>query len=61
MIHEGLRFGMLFEMDIGAGCVEIAEAIRPVVQLVFTFIQLYFIFLNSKVYTCIFTKLNLIF
>ena len=49
MIYEGLMFGALFELGVGSSCVHIAQVIRPVVQLTFTFVQLYFIFLNSKV------------
>lgn len=48
MIHEGLMFGQVFETKLVAECIDITQVIRPVVQLAFTFIQLYFIFLNSK-------------
>ena len=48
-IHEGLMFGQQFETELVWKCINIAMVIRPVAQLTFTFIQLYFIFLNSKV------------
>ncbi len=49
MIHEGLKFGQLFEFHFVPDCVPIAALLRPAVELTFTFVQLYFIFLNSKV------------
>ncbi|XP_013390900.1 otopetrin-2 [Lingula anatina] len=48
MLLDGLRFGEFFEMDLSSPCSNILLAVRPMVHLVFTFVQLYFIFLNSK-------------
>ena len=49
MIHEGLIFGGLFEMKLSSPCLNLSEIVRPALHLVFIFIQLYFIFMNSKV------------
>ena len=49
MIHEGLMFGEIFEYEPVTSCVSMMSLIKPVLHLVFIFIQLYFIFLNSKV------------
>ncbi|CAH1777255.1 unnamed protein product [Owenia fusiformis] len=48
MIHDGLWFGQFFEHGFHSECNELILGIRPILHLVFTFIQLYFIFLNSK-------------
>ena len=47
MIYSGLEFGQYFEMR--PDCAEIVTAITPAARMVFTFLQMYFIFLNSRV------------
>jgi hypothetical protein len=47
MILDGLVFGQ-FVVENRCG-VDVAEIIRPASQLVFTFMQMYFVFRNSKV------------
>ena len=49
MIFSGLEFAQYFEVDISSHCRDIMLAITPAARMVFTFIQMYFIFLNSKV------------
>lgn len=49
MIKSGLHFGEYFEMTSSESCGHILYGIRPILHLCFTFIQLYFVFLNSKV------------
>lgn len=49
MIHSGLQFGDYFEVEVLDPCRHAVFAIRPIVHLMFTFVQLYFVFLNSKV------------
>ena len=49
MIKSGLHFGESFEMAGVPECNNVLLAIRPMVQIVFTFTQLYFVFFNSKV------------
>ena len=46
MILDGLLFGQYIDSHCG---VTLSEIIRPATQLVFTFLQMYFIFRNSKV------------
>lgn len=48
MIKSGLHFGEYFEMTSSPNCAHVLLGIRPVLHLCFTFIQLYFVFLNSK-------------
>ncbi|KAK7489430.1 hypothetical protein BaRGS_00019374 [Batillaria attramentaria] len=48
MIHSGLNFGKFFGVSEEAGCNPAVLAVKPVLHLVFTFSQLYFIFMNSK-------------
>ncbi|XP_071127125.1 proton channel OtopLc-like [Mytilus edulis] len=47
MIKSGLHFGELFDHDILA-CNGVLHALRPILHVSFTFVQLYFVFLNSK-------------
>ncbi|KAH9494483.1 hypothetical protein Btru_020118 [Bulinus truncatus] len=49
MLHSGLVFGHYFEINhLGHPCSDIIEAIKPVAHLCFTFVQMYFVFMNSK-------------
>lgn len=48
MIYSGLEFVQFFETGSNAECYNVWDAIKPCVHMGFTFIQLYFIFLNSK-------------
>lgn len=50
MIHSGLQLGMHFE-GIGGNtqCDTRIQAVKPLFHLIFTFSQLYFVFLNPKV------------
>ncbi|XP_048777253.2 proton channel OtopLc-like [Ostrea edulis] len=51
MIQSGLHFGELFDTNTDPPshpCKSIAQGARPIIHLIFTFIQLYFVFLNSK-------------
>jgi hypothetical protein len=61
MIYSGLEFAQYFETDPTSECHNILMAATPAVRMAFTFIQMYFIFLNAKVtfsWTIYFTKLN---
>jgi Otopetrin len=49
MIYSGLEFAQFFEVDITNHCNDILNAITPAARMAFTFIQMYFIFLNAKV------------
>ncbi|GFO12133.1 otopetrin-2-like, partial [Plakobranchus ocellatus] len=47
MIHSGLNFGSFVSVS-GEDCSEAVRSVKPLIHLVFTFFQLYFIFMNSK-------------
>ena len=49
MIYSGLEFAQYFEVEVNTHCHDILMAITPAARMVFTFIQMYFIFLNAKV------------
>ncbi|GBM03375.1 Proton channel OtopLc [Araneus ventricosus] len=48
MIYSGLEFGQFFELEVESHCYNILYALTPSSRMAFTFIQLYFIFLNSR-------------
>jgi len=56
MIYSGLEFAQYFEIDAGSYCDNILMAVTPATRMVFTFIQMYFIFLNAK--ACIISTQN---
>lgn len=49
MIYNGLEFGAFFEIPFTSQCYMILRGVNPVLQMVFTFMQMYFIFMNSRV------------
>lgn len=49
MIYNGLEFGVFFEIPITSPCYQILRGVNPLLQLVFTFMQMYFIFMNARV------------
>lgn len=49
MIYSGLEVGQYFDLKSTAECADILLVISPVSRMLFTFIQMYFIFLNSRV------------
>lgn len=49
MIYNGLEFGAFFETPFTSQCYMILRGVNPVLQMVFTFMQMYFIFMNSRV------------
>ncbi|XP_018899410.1 proton channel OtopLc isoform X2 [Bemisia tabaci] len=48
MIYSGLEFGVFFETPFNSPCYQILKGINPVLQMIFTFMQMYFIFMNSR-------------
>ncbi|XP_023218358.1 otopetrin-2-like isoform X2 [Centruroides sculpturatus] len=48
MIYSGLEFGQFFEIQQDTACYNVLFALTPSSRMAFTFIQLYFIFLNSR-------------
>ena len=49
MIYNGLEFGVFFEIPMSSPCYQILRGVNPLLQLVFTFMQMYFIFMNARV------------
>lgn len=49
MIYNGLEFGVFLEIDPYSPCYMILRGVNPIAQLVFTFMQMYFIFMNARV------------
>lgn len=49
MIYNGLEFGAFFEIPFTSPCYQILRGVNPVLQMIFTFMQMYFIFMNSRV------------
>ncbi|XP_077268950.1 proton channel otopetrin-like a isoform X1 [Temnothorax americanus] len=48
MVYNGLEFGAFFEVPFTSPCYQILQGINPVLQMIFTFMQMYFIFMNSR-------------
>ncbi|KAF2879143.1 hypothetical protein ILUMI_27029, partial [Ignelater luminosus] len=48
MIYNGLEFGAFFETPFTSPCYMILRGVNPVLQMIFTFMQMYFIFMNSR-------------
>ena len=50
MIYSGIEIGMFFEltMDKNSNCSNLFSVIRPILQMIFVFVQMYFVFLNQK-------------
>ena len=51
MIYSGLSMGQYFEMPPLDECTNILVVVTPGLRLAFTFVQMYFIFLNASVST----------
>lgn len=49
MIYIGLEIGSFFEVPFLSPCHEILRGVNPLLQMIFTFMQMYFIFMNSRV------------
>ncbi|XP_069675448.1 proton channel OtopLc-like isoform X2 [Periplaneta americana] len=48
MIYSGLEFGQYFEVERDTKCHNVLLALTPATRMAFTFIQMYFIFLNNE-------------
>lgn len=49
MIWTGLEIGTFFETPLNSPCLQILKGVNPLLQMIFTFLQMYFIFMNSRV------------
>ncbi|CAO1377709.1 unnamed protein product [Diamesa serratosioi] len=48
MIYIGLEFGTFFEIPFTSPCHQILRGVNPLLQMIFTFMQMYFVFMNSR-------------
>ncbi|XP_022252147.1 otopetrin-1-like, partial [Limulus polyphemus] len=48
MIYNGLEFGKFFEVPVSSPCYSVLLGVNPVFQMIFTFFQMYFIFVNCR-------------
>ena len=48
MVYSGLEFGQFFELESKEQCYSFLYGFTPTSHMLFTFFQLYFIFMNSK-------------
>ncbi|XP_064555618.1 proton channel OtopLc isoform X8 [Drosophila montana] len=48
MIYIGLEFGSFFEIPFDSPCHHILIGVNPLLQMIFTFMQMYFIFMNAR-------------
>jgi len=48
MVYIGLEFGSWFEIPWDSPCYQAVRGVNPVLQIIFTFSQMYFIFMNSR-------------
>ena len=49
MVYIGLEFGSWFEVPWDSPCYQAVRGVNPVLQVIFTFSQMYFVFMNSRV------------
>lgn len=49
MIYTGLEFGAFFEIPFNSPCHQILRGVNPLLQMIFTFMQMYFILMNARV------------
>jgi hypothetical protein len=49
MIYTGLEIGSFFEIPFDSPCHQILRGVNPLLQMIFTFMQMYFVFMNSRV------------
>jgi len=49
MIYNGLELGSFFEIPWKSPCYQVLRGINPILQMIFTFSQMYFVFMNARV------------
>lgn len=49
MVYNGLEFGSFFEVPPTSLCYNVFLGLNPILQMIFTFAQMYFIFVNARV------------
>lgn len=58
MIYVGLELGSFFEIPFDSPCHQILRGVNPLLQMIFTFMQMYFIFMNARVRILVFFLLS---
>jgi len=48
MIYNGLELGTFFEIPWDSPCYQVLRGINPILQMIFTFSQMYFVFMNAR-------------
>jgi hypothetical protein len=51
MAYMGLEMAAFFEIPWNSPCYQVMRGINPILQMIFTFSQLYFVFMNARVST----------
>lgn len=51
MIYNGLELGKFLEVPFTSPCFLVLQGVNPLLQMIFTFMQMYFIFMNARVST----------
>ena len=46
-----MELGSFFEIPWNSPCYQVLRGINPILQMIFTFSQLYFVFMNARVRT----------
>ncbi len=49
MIYNGMELGSFFEIPWRSQCYQVLRGINPILQAIFTFSQMYFVFMNARV------------
>ena len=49
MIYAGMELGTFFEIPWNSPCYQVLRGINPILQMIFTFSQMYFVFMNARV------------
>lgn len=48
MIYNGLELGKFLEIPLTSPCFLVLQGVNPLLQMIFTFMQMYFIFMNAR-------------
>ena len=52
MVYNGMELGSFFEIPWNSPCYQVLRGINPILQMIFSFSQLYFVFMNARVRVC---------
>ena len=60
MIYNGMELGSFFEIPWNSPCYQVLRGINPILQMIFTFSQMYFLFMNARVMNILNAKCKLL-